>query len=600
MRSSTPHHLPGSRPALGDARSSALIARVSLLASAGLLAGAPVFAPSAFAQVGPVNAAVPPQQNPITPIAPPSAPKVEPSLKVPGAEAYPNQAPNTPVKVASIAVEGVTIYSPAQLAQITSGLVGPATPESSIEAARLTLLRKYRDGGYPLVTVSAALDRNGALRFVVVEGRISDVKLEGDIGPAGTKVLQFLRNLIKDGPSRTDDIERWLLLAQDVPGVSLQTVLRPSESEPGSLLLVARVSRTAVSGFVVADNRAYQFTGPAEILGVVGYNSLTSLGERTEVSIFKTLVNNTQLFGQADVEMFIGSSGLKFRVYGGAGTTTPDGTLAAANYYGVTQVGGFQFTYPLIYERRQKLNLLGMFDLFDTVTTGAGIDTHDSLRIVRFGVDYARLDQVFGDNHPADNRITVKLNRGFDGLGSTHTGQLTLSRQGEVMDFTSVTGTISRNQTLFSPWQDATVTLLTELAGQKSGDILPPEEQYHIGGLDAVRGYYAGQVSGDSALTTTVEMQLNTSAHIEPFGWSRDVGLQFYGFYDWGQGWSNSSLDPSMHVASVGIGLRSALTQFLEFDMEGVQRLNRQPASSSSAVEELDAQAFYWRVLVRF
>jgi hypothetical protein len=46
--------------------------------------------------------------------------------------------------------------------------------------------------------------------------------------------------------------------------------------------------------------------------------------------------------------------------------------------------------------------------------------------------------------------------------------------------------------------------------------------------------------------------------------------------------------------------LRSALTSFLEFDMEGVQRLNRQPASSSAAVQALDAQAFYWRVLVRF
>jgi hemolysin activation/secretion protein len=130
--------------------------------------------------------------------------------------------------------------------------------------------------------------------------------------------------------------------------------------------------------------------------------------------------------------------------------------------------------------------------------------------------------------------------------------------------------------------------------------VLPPEEQYHIGGLQSVRGYYAGQLSGDSALTTTLELQLNTSAHLDAFGLSRDIGLQFYSFYDWGQSWENRSLDYATHVSSVGIGMRSALTQFLEFDMEGVQRLNRQPASSSAAVQELDAQAFYWRVLVRF
>jgi hemolysin activation/secretion protein len=540
------------------------------------------------------------QRNPITTIAPPTGPAVAPGMKLPGGEAYPNQAPNTPVNVASVMVEGETVFPKSEITALTKGLVGPATPASTIEAARLAILRKYRDDGYPLVTVSAALARNGALRFVVVEGRISDVKLEGDIGAAGTKVLQFLGNLIKDGPTKTSDIERWLLLAQDVPGVSLQTVLRPSEADPGSLVLIARVSRTAVSGFVVTDNRAFSETGPVETLGVVGYNSLTSLGERSEVSIYKSVNDWSQIFGQADVEMFVGKSGLKFRMYGGAGTTDPTGTLAAAGYHGVTQVGGFQFSYPLLYARREKLNLVGMFDLFDTKTSGAAIDTHDSLRIVRFGADYARLDQLFGAAHPAENRISFRLNRGFDGLGSTHTGQITLSRQGEVMDFTSVNGLISRNQTLFSPWQDTTVTLLMQLAGQKSGDVLPPEEQYHLGGLQSVRGYYSGEVAGDSAIATTLELQLNTSVHMAPFGIPHDVGLQLYTFYDWGEGWENQSLSYSTHVSSVGIGLRSALTQFLEFDMEGVTRLNRQPASSSAAVEPLAAQAVYWRVLVRF
>ncbi|HVY16870.1 MAG TPA: ShlB/FhaC/HecB family hemolysin secretion/activation protein [Rhodopila sp.] len=544
--------------------------------------------------------APPPQQNPVTTIAPPKGPTVAPGMKLPGEEGYPNQVPAIPVAVTSIVVEGVTTFPPSEINRLTQGLVGPNTPATAIEAARLAILRKYRDGGYPLVTVSASVNRTGVLRFVVVEGRISDVKLEGDIGPAGTKVLGFLHNLIQDGPSKTSVIERWLLLAQDVPGVTLQTVLRPSETEPGSLVLVARVSRTAISGFALADNRAYRDTGPVESLAVLGYNSLTSLGERSEVSIYKSLTNWTQIFGQADVEMFIGNSGLKFRVYGGSGTTDPSGTLATANYHGVTQVGGFAFSYPLLYSRREKLNLVGMFDLFDTSTTGAGIETHDSLRIIRFGADYARLDQVFGATHPAENRVSFRINRGFDGLGSTHTGQATLSRPGEVMDFTSLTGTISRNQTLFSPWRDSTVSLLMELSGQKSGDILPPEEQYHLGGLESVRGYYAGEVAGDSALATTLELQLNTTAHIDAFGLSHDVGLQFYTYYDWGESWQNRALDYATHVSSIGIGVRSALTRFLEYDMEGVTRLNRQPASSNAAVAPLDAQAFYWRVLVRF
>lgn len=542
--------------------------------------------------------------SPIPFVAPPSAPKVARTLPIPAPEAYPNLAPGTPVRVTTVVVDGSTTLTPEQIAGLTQGLEGPATPTSSIEAARLKLLRFYRDGGYPLVTVSAALGANGRLRFIVTEGRISDVKLEGDIGPAGTKVLQFLNNLIKPGPTSTDSLERWLLIAQDVPGVSLQTVLRPSETEPGSLVLIARVTRSPISGFVVADNRAYKYTGPEQILAVAGYNSLTSLGERTEISIYKSLTNRTQIFGQAAFETFIGKSGLRLRIYGGAGNTTPTGTLATVGYNGETEVGGIQLAYPLLYSRRQKLSIVGLFDVFETSTfqsaSGNVPTTHDGLRIFRIGADYALLDQLFGAAHPAENRLILRVSHGIDGLGSSNTGSTMLSRPGSVMDFTSVSGEISRNQTLFSPWGDASVSLLTMLTGQGSRDILPPEEQFHLGGLRFNRGYYAGEISGDSAIVATAELQLTTSAHIEPFGKPRDIGLQFYSYYDWGQTYQNRPLDTSQHLTSVGVGLRTSLTQNIELDLEGVTRLNRQPQTSSAAVAPLSAQAIYWRVLVRF
>ncbi len=547
-----------------------------------------------------------PQQSPIPFIAPPEGPRLEPGLKVPGAEAYPNTAPATPVAVSSVTVEGSTVLTPQQAAAMTQGLVGAATPMSAIEAARLRLLESYRGDGYPLVTVAAALGTNGQLRFNVIEGRISEVKLDGDIGPAGSKVLAFLNNLIQPGPTSAASLERWLLTAQDVPGVTLETVLRPSETEPGSLVLVARVTRTAISGFVVADNRAYQYTGPAQVLAVAGYNSLTSWGERTEVSIYKSLFNSTQIFGQADIETFIGNSGLKFRIYGGAGDTVPNGTLKAVGYNGDTQVGGMQLSYPLLYSRQQKLNLLALFDVFETTTyeatTGSsGPNSHDGLRIFRLGADYARLDQLFGSARPAENRISFKLSHGIDGLGSSNNGNALLSRQGEVMGFTALSAQISRNQTLFSPWSDATVSMLTLLTGQYSHDILPPEEEFHLGGLQFTRGYYSGEVSGDSAIAATLELQLSTSAHVEP-PWvgPRDVGLQFYTYYDWGQTYQNRALDAPAHIGSLGLGVRSSLTRNLEFDIEGVTRLNRQPQGSSSSISELAAQAYYWRLLVRF
>ena len=48
------------------------------------------------------------------------------------------------------------------------------------------------------------------------------------------------------------------------------------------------------------------------------------------------------------------------------------------------------------------------------------------------------------------------------------------------------------------------------LTGQWSNNILPPAEQFYLGGARFTRGYYSGQVPGDKALAATVELQLNT------------------------------------------------------------------------------------------
>ena len=117
---------------------------------------------------------------------------VAPGTVIPPPAAPGAEVPNRPVRVSSVEVEGVTAYPQPEIAQLAAGLVGPAVPLPQIDAARQAILQRYRSDGYVLTTVSANLDANGRLRFVVTEGRIASVKLDGDIGPAGTQVLRFL------------------------------------------------------------------------------------------------------------------------------------------------------------------------------------------------------------------------------------------------------------------------------------------------------------------------------------------------------------------------------------------------------------------------
>jgi hemolysin activation/secretion protein len=93
------------------------------------------------------------------------------------------------------------------------------------------------------------------LVFVVraTEGYISEVKLDGDIGPAGTLVYEFLDHLTWIRPVNNADLERYLLLVQDIPGVSVRAVLRRA-TEPGAVELVAQLSRKPVSVLAQYDN----------------------------------------------------------------------------------------------------------------------------------------------------------------------------------------------------------------------------------------------------------------------------------------------------------------------------------------------------------
>jgi hemolysin activation/secretion protein len=487
-------------------------------------------------------------------------------------------------------------------------LTGPAVPFAQIDAVRQQILQRYRSDGYVLSTVSAEYDAtSGQLRYRVTEGHIAAVKLDGDIGPAGVQVLRFLTRLTEEPVIDAATLERYLLLAQDVPGVTLHAVLQPSTDQPGALTLVAQVSRQAVSGLVAIDNRASPFTGPIETLAGAALNSVTEYGERTTVSIYHAWPNS-QTFGQASVETFIGSSGLKVMIYGGAGETVPTGPLSVINYSGVTQVFGAKASYPVIRSRQQTLNTWLAFDgIESTIDTNLGTDgapgvtSYDALRILRAGADYALSDLWAGEDRPAIDGISARVSKGMDILGATTNGQATSApRLGEQTNLLKFNFQLSRTQTLWYPWQGASLALMGLLTGQWSNSILPPSEQFYLGGAQFTRGYYSGQVAGDKALASTAELQLNTGIDLSHVGLSAEVDSQFYLFYDWGEVWQNQANSLAPRLASAGGGVRIQATRQIEVDFEGVARLNRYPNGMGTGISALNGAAFYWRVLAHF
>ena len=521
----------------------------------------------------PIERAVPqPQPQAVPPLI------LTPALPKPGAPAGPI------VNVHTVKVEGATVFSATELAEFYRGIVGKPVPTSEIRAVIARIQAKYREDGYFLTLVAGTLEpTNGAmtLRIRVIEGFISSVKLDGDIGPAGVLVYRFLAKLTTIRPANIRDVERALLLVEDVPGISVRAVLRPGTGEPGAVDMIAQVGRKPFDGLVLYDNRASQFAGPSELLVGAYANSFTSLGERTEVLVYDTPFNKEQLFGQAALEGFIGGSGLKLRGYVGYGPSEPGGTLAAIGYRARVLLAGLSSTYPVIRTRLVTLRLTGAFDIsqsdVDAFGTGGQLQPQSSeqLRILRFGERLNVQDDTAGLGLAGANLFALTLHKGLTGLGASRNDDPLSPRLGSRVDFFKLSGELTRVQDLFHI-SDYGFALKLSVGGQYTADILPPSEKYFLGGTRYGRGFFSGEVTGDRAFGSTSELQIN-----HRINWPAPIGLQYYVFYDAGLAWNLAPGDIDQKLESAGAGVRAALTPQISVELEDTQRFTRHPTGQN-------------------
>jgi hemolysin activation/secretion protein len=232
----------------------------------------------AFAQAIDIAPLVAP---PVQKVTPPPTPEVlapQPPA-APAAEAVP---PGPPVRIDDVRVEGVTVYDPATIRSLYADLIGATVPRERLLAVVQALQLRYREDGYILTIVDGAAERHdGRLVFVIraTEGYIADVKLDGDIGNAGQLVLAMLDHLTAIRPVNNTDLERYLLLANDITGVTAQAVL--SGIAPGGAVeLVAKVARKPFAAQFQFDNRGSPEVGPYELLLTGQSNAFTSVGEQ--------------------------------------------------------------------------------------------------------------------------------------------------------------------------------------------------------------------------------------------------------------------------------------------------------------------------------
>lgn len=440
----------------------------------------------------------------------------------------PAGAENITLTVSRFVITGATVYSDADLAPLYADMMGGEISLAAIYDLARRITAKYGAAGYVLsraIVPPQNFGRRGAvIRIQVVEGYVDRVVWPMEkLARYRDFFTDYTARIVADRPSNIRTLERYLLLANDLPGFKFSTSLKPSPTNPNASTLVVEVKEKTFEGQARIDNRGTAARGPWQYLGSLTVNNLAGAHEAVTVTYAGTFQLEELQYVLANYRQVLTSEGLTFFANASYGAGRP-GTdiLRSLDYRTRSTVVESGLSYPVIRSRETNLTLtgLGYATNDDSFTFGSAF-THDRLRGFRLKADADWADSFLGIN-----QVNVVASHGIQGLGSTTNNNPIASRPfvGRV-DFSKIEGTVSRLQPLV-----ANFSLFAAAYAQYAGTPLLVSEQCSYGGRFFGRAFDPSQLLGDHCWAVLGELRYD---FMTP--WKQLTRLQVYGYADHGE-----------------------------------------------------------------
>jgi hemolysin activation/secretion protein len=506
------------------------------------------------------------QAPPATPQASPpgtTAPELNPASRLPrparrpSADVFAAEPPgpcplatsDAQVTLSSVTFNGATAVTPDELRASYAEYVGKTQPVAILCTIRDRAARILFDKGI-LARVEIPEQRiaGGAFSLEVIEAHVVNVRVRGDIGPAQAAVERYVEKLRGMKPFEMDRAQRYLLLASDIPGVTMRAAVRPSTSgERGAVDIDVSVTRDPIDALANVQNLGSKVVGRWGGLFRGELDSATPYGEATALTVFHTLFSNEQWLVQFTEAARFGSEGLVARGALVYGVSHPGESLKILDLKSESFVGNLELGYPVLRSRLSNLNVSGGFDWIDQTTDILGNTFNkDQLRIVYARADGDLLAEAFNRRFQMTGGVTLR--KGISGLGASDEGSFLLTRANAKPDAFLVRATGSA-ETYVAAGFNGTL----RVQAQYSGSPLVPFEQLTLGNLSVGRGYDPAAVIGDSGVAGSFELRYG-AIPLHPL-----VSVAPYGFFDAGYVHNNkaafSGLERGRTLRSIGAGV---------------------------------------------
>lgn len=417
--------------------------------------------------------------------------------------------------------------------------------------------------------------------FNVVFGRLTAVRVRGEAGPSERLVEAYLEKLTQADVFNTNTAERYLLLADDLPGLDVRLSLRPAAGgEPGDL--VGEIAVLRQKGMVDFNVQNLGSDAIGRFGGVLRGEiyDVTGLGDRTSVAVFSTLEFAEQQTVQIGHDFRVGSEGLRLGGQLTLSQTNPSTGIAGFDVEAETVFASLFASYPLIRTRKHSLFADAGFDLVDqNVDVNDIALTRDRVRMAFARVAGEVLDrqsvQRAGGYTPFEPKFRLRygleVRQGLDVLSASPDcrpnllGCLFAGSAPPSRIEADPTPLLLRVNTDVEYRPSPKLAFVLRNQAQITGDALPAFEEIAAGSFSIGRGYDPGAVLGDSGIMNSFELRYGTLVPPTIDG----VALQPFVFTDLAHVWNE---DPSRRPGnpdrlwSAGGGLRLAWGKGVQSD----------------------------------
>jgi hemolysin activation/secretion protein len=366
------------------------------------------------------------------------------------------------------------------------------------------------------------------------------------------------RNLQVGEVILTADIERSILLLEDMPGIHSDVTLYPGEEVGTAKLKYEIRDEKLVTGNIDFDNFGGYYTGKNRLGGTVYVNSPTTSGDQLTLRLVTSGQDSNYGFLRYSIPVLDNGTRVGFS------TDYLDYNLGKEYAALGSEGNAFEFrgfiNHPHVRSRHTNLNWgidlvhlrLDDHDDFGDLakrTINSGIlrisGDHDD-DIFAAGTTYYSVDLTFGNLDIEGNQAYIDFDQ-----------QNTKTEGG----FSRLYAAVSRLQYLGGKF-----STFISFSGQLASKNLDSSQKFYLGGPFSLPGYPTGQVSGDDG--ALLHLDLRRDFYTQPWGGLFQASIFYaYGwtrlFKDTWPGWEgvNPIITNEVTLQSIGVGFNQNWTQ---------------------------------------